>query len=415
MEDTKQFILPIKKSSDFFDVIRKLITAKEAQNNNAPFFVMNMRLITIVVKNWYSKMPNIEPFYPIRCNSDHVFLKLLTHNGEMGLCCSNREEAEIVPNLISVDRIIYHNPLWTRGNIRHARECGIKTFIVESEDDLRRFTTFYPDANIILRVVMDQKLISDPLTADNFNVERAAHLLSKTENSSLNISVRSNGPSPTMYSYAIAQCRRLFDIGSEFGHKFCILDLGEQFPSITATSGLSFDQVADSVRVSLSLLFPSKLFKHVKIIARPGTYFAASSCSFVTRIIGKQVVDSSILTNYGNCCSNADSTAYIYQINEGFYGAFGCKLLTHCDPTCSPLIDDGGKLDTFAAIVGPDPCHNDVVLPLTRLPVLQVNDWLIWHDMGAYTMGNCSTLNGENIPLPTIHYYWESDTTTFVF
>lgn len=88
---------------------------------------------------------------------------------------------------VSVDRIIYRNPLWTRGNIRHAKECGIQTVIIETEDDLKRFAIYYPEANIILRVTMDRKIVSDPLTEDNLDVEKASSLLRTMKGSSMKI------------------------------------------------------------------------------------------------------------------------------------------------------------------------------------------------------------------------------------
>uniref|UniRef100_A0A915Q073 Orn/DAP/Arg decarboxylase 2 N-terminal domain-containing protein n=1 Tax=Setaria digitata TaxID=48799 RepID=A0A915Q073_9BILA len=368
--------------SDCFNVIRKLITAKVAKNDHDPFFVMHAELVNGFLENWFTKMPNVRPFYTVRCNPDRILLRLLTQNTNVGLCCSNRHEVETALNIVNVDRVIYRNPMWTRGNIRHAKECGIRTVVIDSEDDLKRFVTYYPEANIILRVTMDQKVICDHLAKDNLNVEKAADLLRMTKDTpvairGISISVRSYCASPMIYTYGVAQCRRLFDIGLEMGHKMDILDMGDGFPSSTATDGLSFDQIAESLQAAFSLFFPSKLFKHVKVIAEPE--------------------------------SDAGKIGCIYQINEGFYGAFGCKLLTHSNPICSPLMIFGEKMSTYAAVIGPEPCDTDIVVPLTRLPPLQVvGDWLIWHDMGAYTMGNDGT---SDDPSPAIHYCYKSQKT----
>lgn len=113
------------------------------------------------------------------------------------------------------------------------------------------------------------------------------------------LSVRSICATPTIYSYAIAQCRRLFDIGLEVGHKMEILDVGDGFPSMSATDGLSFDQIAESLNAAFALFFPSKFFNDVKIIAEPGPYFAASSFSLITRVVDKRLIDGSFLTNDG--------------------------------------------------------------------------------------------------------------------
>lgn len=67
---------------------------------------MNVELIDGILKNWFEKMRDIKPYYALRCNSDDVLLKLLTRNIDMGLCCSNRYEAEMVHfSLISILRI----------------------------------------------------------------------------------------------------------------------------------------------------------------------------------------------------------------------------------------------------------------------------------------------------------------------
>ncbi|VBB29180.1 unnamed protein product [Acanthocheilonema viteae] len=412
----KQCDSKISCSDDYFDAIRKLIATKVAKSDYDPFFVMNVELIDGILKNWFKKMRDIKPYYALRCNSDNVLLKLLTRNTDMGLCCINRYEVEMAMKIVNVDRIIYRNPLWTRGNIRHAKECGIQTVIIETEDDLKRFATYYCEANIILRVTMDRKVVSDPLTEDNLDVEKASSLLRTTKDSSMRIrgislSVRSVCSAPTIYLYAIGQCRRLFDIGLEVGHKMDILDVGDGFPSMSATDGLSFDQIAESLHVAFALFFPSKLFKNIRVIAEPSSYFAASSFSLITRVIGKRLIDGSFLTNNE---SDAGTVGYVYQINEGFYGAFGCKLLTHRNPVCSPLMIFGEKIKTYATVIGPEVCDTDVVLSLTRLPPLQVGDWLIWHDMGAYTIGN-HDMSEQNDPPLVIQYYYASEKTKTIF
>ncbi|KAM3720778.1 Ornithine decarboxylase [Dirofilaria immitis] len=385
----KQCDLKAIYDDDCFDVVRKLITVKVAKGDYDPFFVMNVEIINDVLENWFKKMPDVKPFYALRCNPDDVLLKVLTQNIDMGLCCSNRYEVEMAMKIVGVNRIIYRNPMWTRGNIRHAKECGIQTVIIETEDDLKRFTTYYSEARIILRVTMDRKMINDPLTDDNLDVEKAINLLRSTKYPSVRIrgisfSIRSICTTPTIYSYAIAQCRRLFDIGLE---------------------------IAKSLHAALEFFFPSKLFKHIKIIAEPGAYFATSSFSLVTRVIDKRLIDGSFLTNDE---SDVGTIGYIYQINEGFYGAFGCKLLTHRNPICSPLMIFGEKMSTYAAVIGPESCDTDVILSLTRLPPLQVGDWLIWHDMGAYTIASHDISEREN-PSLVIQYYYRSEKIATLF
>lgn len=50
------------------------------------------------------------------------------------------------------DRVIYCNPLWTRANVRHARESGVRLVVVETEDDMNRFAANYPDSRYEIHI-----------------------------------------------------------------------------------------------------------------------------------------------------------------------------------------------------------------------------------------------------------------------
>lgn len=47
---------------------------------------------------------------------------------------------------------------------------------------------------------------------------------------------------------------------------------------------------------------------------------------------------------------------------------------------------------------GPTCDSYDIVLKDVQLPELHLGDWMVWEDMGAYSLSICSTFNGFNIP-----------------
>lgn len=57
---------------------------------------MDVGCINGIMENWCAKMPNVRPFYLMRCNADQVLLKRLTEKSDVGLCCSSRLELEMV-------------------------------------------------------------------------------------------------------------------------------------------------------------------------------------------------------------------------------------------------------------------------------------------------------------------------------
>jgi ornithine decarboxylase len=53
----------------------------------------------------------------------------------------------------------------------------------------------------------------------------------------------------------------------------------------------------------------------------------------------------------------------------------------------------------LSIIWGPTADSHDVILQNVMLPELHVGDWLVWKDMGAYTLALSNTFNGLPIPL----------------
>ena len=78
---------------------------------------------------------------------------------------------------------------------------------------------------------------------------------------------------------------------------------------------------------------------------------------------------------------------YVYQTNEGIYGAFACRL-ADCEPECKPLNEqqfcDGQE--SVGVILGPTLTKMDVAQREFRSRQLSVGEWLLWENMGAYTM-----------------------------
>lgn len=396
-------------------VARDLAEMKTAQGDNYPFYVMDMGRLESLLRSWREHLPRVQPFYSIRCNADPVLLRLLVEQPDIGFYCTNRAELNLAVELAGEKRVVYANPLWTRGNVRHARELGVDMLIFENYDDLVRMHSLHPTASLVLRVCMNAP-IDEQLIGNGCKLNEEAHrLLSLAADIGVKVvgisfSIGTGACSVGIYSYAIAQARHLFDVATAMGHEMSVLDIGGGFTYAShAQGGPSFEQIANTINVCLDEYFDECSFAHVRIIAEPGRYFAASVFSLVTNIINKRAVDASSVTNN---VYDSGSAGFVYQTNEGFYGSFGCRLTSHCEPKCRPLIDSDNihelsSSTTYATILGPTLNNDiDVVQSVARLPHMQVGEWLLWDDMGAYSMGNRETLGEDNgYASPTVYYF----------
>lgn len=53
----------------------------------------------------------------------------------------------------------------------------------------------------------------------------------------------------------------------------------------------------------------------------------------------------------------------------------------------------------FSSVWGPTADSYDLIVKDVMLPELNIGDWLVWKDMGAYSIALASTFNGFPIPV----------------
>ena len=90
----------------------------------------------------------------------------------------------------------------------------------------------------------------------------------------------------------------------------------------------------------------------------------------------------------------------MYYINDGVYGSFNCILYDHQHVTPIPLQKGRGKLIP-SSIWGPTCDSLDQIVENVLMHDMELGDWIIFENMGAYTLPVASTFNG--FPVPRVH------------
>ena len=108
---------------------------------------------------------------------------------------------------------------------------------------------------------------------------------------------------------------------------------------------------------------------------------------------------------------------FVYSISESFYGAFGCRAVASYNPKCAPLFadaDDSSADLFYGNIVGPyEAAGFDTLESQCRIRQMRPGEWLIWANMGGYSLNNCESLddddNDDNYETrcdsPSIYFY----------
>jgi len=191
------------------------------------------------------------------------------------------------------------------------------------------------------------------------------------------------------YIDALDRARGVFDLAETIGFNFTILDIGGGFPGVDDIF-LEFEQIGRSISKKLDDIFPN-----ITIIAQPGRFIASACCTLVTKVIS--IRDETL--------SGETSVDFSYYINESAYGTFN-NIFYDPAATIIPNVvqDHPGYPYHRCNIFGPTQDGMDIILSNYLFPKLSIDEWIYWNNMGAYTMGSSSVINGY--AQPVVHYIW---------
>ncbi|XP_031232770.1 antizyme inhibitor 2-like [Mastomys coucha] len=369
-------------------LVLKKIQELSTSGHQHAFMVADLDVLASRHRTFLQALPRVQPFYAVKCNSSPRVLLVLAALGT-GFDCASQGELEQVLGLgVDPSRIIFANPCKAVSHIQYAARCGVQLLTFDNEEELIKLARHYPGARLVLRIQIQDSQSTFPLhTKFGAHLEACGHLLQVARELGLAVvgasfHVGSDCHTPQSYRQAIADCHCVFEMGCKAGHQMSILDLGGGFPGIEGSEA-KFEEMARVINAALAQFFPEGT--GVKVIAEPGRFYAASVCTAAVNIIAKK----SSLEPGGH-------RKLAYYLNEGYYGVFRVFLRDPVprtpivvkefpsEPCLFPCTLYGPTCDAFDRLFSTE----------VQLPELDVDDWLIFPDMGAYSSTMSSTFNG---------------------
>ncbi|RDX46258.1 ornithine decarboxylase [Lentinus brumalis] len=364
------------------------------------FFVADLSAVYKQHERWKKLLPEIEPFYAVKCNPDPYVLRLLAALGTGFDCASNNEINAVLALGVAPERIIFANPCKATSFIRSAAKARVDMMTFDNTDELYKIARTHPGAQLVVRILTDD---SKALCRLGLKFGAPMHtvpaLLAKARELGLDVvgvsfHVGSGSTDPFAFADAVERARAAFDMGAAAGYKFTLLDVGGGFEDA------SFEQTAGVLADAINRFFPVR--DGLRIIAEPGRYYVSKAFSLATNIIARRAPPEQQAD--ADVSSDPEQPSVMYYINDGVYGAFNCIMFDHQAPQPFVLSLNGSfhvpaSVPLRAASVWGPTCDSlDCVCAVTQLPGgLQVGDWLGWENMGAYTVCAASMFNGFEV------------------
>jgi ornithine decarboxylase len=382
------------------------------------FFVADLSTVHAQHVRWQRALPDIEPFYAVKCNPDPYVLRLLAALGTGFDCASNGEIGQVLALGVEPGRIIFANPCKPTSFVRAAQRANVRMMTFDNADELHKIARVFPAAQLVLRILTDDSAALCQLGLKfGASLEAAPGLLALAKQLKLDVvgisfHVGSGSTDTNAFADAVARARRAFDMGTAVGYDLRLLDVGGGFEATP-----DFELRAGVLRDALNREFADRRERGIRVIAEPGRFYVANAFCLATCVIARRspIVDPEVQVAEANkpntmCRSYSHSVGrheLILRpdyINDGVYGAFNCILFDHQHPV-PHVLSMGGSFHVpssaphgTCSVWGPTCDSIDCVAPAARLPAaLAIGDWLWFEQMGAYTRCAASRFNGFEV------------------
>lgn len=362
-----------------FKNIQEIIDLRLAKGNDDAFFIVDTDNIRNKYRTWKSQMPRVHPFYAVKCNDHESVLKTLISEGAGFDCASKNEIKKLLSLGVSPEKIIYANPCKQISHLVFAAENHVLKVTFDCEEELVKIKKYHPNAEVVLRIRFDSK---DPLEklglkfGCDIEIE-APKLIQLCRMLNLNLigvsfHIGCGNEDYESHANAIKATSRVFKVAKKFGYDLKFVDIGGGF---NGYEGAALSNYAEKINQAMEKFFPDP---SVTFISEPGRYFVESALTRVIQVTTKKMSLDGRLN---------------YFVNDGIFMAFMMhlaydrKFLKHGQfDILRQESNENDQKKYLSTLWGCTCCSKDVILENQFLPEMEIGDWLIFKNMGAYTV-----------------------------
>jgi ornithine decarboxylase len=369
------------------DLARKKLLQDLAARHGTPLFVIDHEKIRENYREFREHMPNVQVYFAVKANSDPGIVKTLYMMGSSFDVASMPEFMIVWENIRDMpekerqdwiwDKIIYANTIKPVETLQALDKYKpLVTF--DNSYELKKIMEHAPHAGLVLRirvpntgsmVELSSKFGAHPGEAVDLIASAFAMGLVVE---GLSFHVGSQCTNFENYMQALQLSANIIsEVESRTGQKIRILDIGGGFPVKYHPGIRSIRTLAKKLNSEIKRLFPVDM----QILAEPGRFLVANTCTLVSKVIGKAVRD-------GKPC---------YYINDGVYHTYSGQIFDHVN---YPVLSFKDGETQISAVFGPTCDAFDTITLSAELPDLDIGDLVYSENMGAYTIASSTFFNG---------------------
>jgi len=348
-----------------------------AAEHGTPLLVLDCAAIRAQYRSLTAALPGVSLFYALKPMPHPAVVATLHELGAGFDVATTGEIALVRAQGVAGGRCIHTHPIKRGADIRAALRFGIRTFVADNPDEIRKFVPYRRRAELLLRVSFRSPSAVVDLSR-KFGCEPAAVAPLLERARSLGVSVRglsfhvgSQVADPSKYVEAIDACREVMVRAAASGlARLDLLDIGGGFPVSYGSPAVPIGRFCRPIRRELATL-P----RGVRVVAEPGRFIVGPAGTCVAAVVGRAQRDG----------------RWWYYLDDGVYGSFSGQLYDHALYPIDSLGRRGARHPSVLA--GPTCDSIDVVREDIPLPNLEIGDLIAGRMMGAYTAATSTDFN----------------------
>ena len=369
--------MAVARKSKFIDPFERREIRRLVAEFGSPLLIIDCERIRHQYRQLRRALPNVDLHYALKpLPHPAVVSTILEEDGYLDLATTG--EVELVARMgVDGARCIHTHPIKRDIDIRSAVRSGVRVFVADNPDELRKFVPYVDQVEVLLRVsYRSPGAVSDLSRKFGCDPEQLLSLARRAKDlgivvRGLSFHVGSQAPDPGKHVEAIESCRVLLAAVAREKLGPCdTLDIGGGFPIDYSQRAPQIGYFCKPIRAALA-----RLPKRIRVIAEPGRYIAGPSAIGVASVMGRARREG----------------RWWYYLDDGLYGSFSGQLFDHAHYPLESFRERGKREPSVLA--GPTCDSIDVIAENLMLPQLDSGDLIIGRAMGAYTWASASEFN----------------------
>src|SRR6202048_4062830 len=223
----------------------------------SPLFVIDAERVRRQYRRLAAALPGVDLHYALKPLPHWSVVNALNAEGACFDLATNGE-VELVRRLkVAPERCIHTHPIKRDTDIRTALAYGVKRFVIDNPDELRKFVKYRNRSSLLIRVAfsspearcdLSRKFGCEPEAVAGL-FQLAAELRIKIDGLSFHVGSQAAGPA--MFVEAIARCSGLMGLAAQSGHTPGILDIGGGFPVEYMQNCMPIEEFCEPIRTAL--------------------------------------------------------------------------------------------------------------------------------------------------------------------